>query len=102
MFSNSVGQLTLRRFPRGLGLRVIIFLSFGRTIFIRSAVNDRLEIEIAMSRRAGGLPFQAIRLPGISPRTRPEKHAAKEVDDENDLNPHENERTPADEHVQGK
>ena len=40
-----------------LRLRVVIFFHFRRTIFVGSAVDDRLEVEVAVPGRARGLPF---------------------------------------------
>ena len=43
---------------RRLSLRIVIGVDFRRAVFVRPAVDDRLEIEVAVARRAGGRPFQ--------------------------------------------
>ena len=51
---------------RRLRLRVVVGVDFRRAVFVRPAVDDRLEVEVAVARRAGRLPFQAVRVPRIA------------------------------------
>ena len=70
---------------RRLGLRIVIGVDFRRAVFVRPAINDRLEIEVAVARRAGGRPFQRVGVPGIAPDARAEEDAVDEVDGKDDL-----------------
>src|SRR4051794_26930576 len=75
-------RLVLRR---RLRLRKVISTYFRRTVFIRPAVNHRLEIEVAVARRTGRLPFECVGVPRISTRGRSEEYAVEEIQDEDDL-----------------
>ena len=70
---------------RRLSLRIVVGVDFGRAVFVRPAIDDRLEIEIAVARRAGGRPFQAVGVPRIAAGLGPEEDAVDEVDGEDDL-----------------
>jgi len=50
-----------------------------------SVDDDRLEIEVAVARRARGHPFEAVRAPRIASNCSPEKHTADEVVGEDHL-----------------
>ena len=53
---------------RRLRLRVVVGVDFRRAVFVRAAVDHRLEIEVAVARRARGLPFQRVGVPRIPAR----------------------------------
>src|SRR5262245_39583294 len=70
---------------RRIGLRVVIFIRFRRAVFVRSAVNHGLEVEVAVARWAWALPFERVAVPRISASSRAEENAVEEVDGEDDL-----------------
>src|SRR5437870_2313664 len=95
---NKIHETVLLR--RRLGLGVVIGVDFWRAVFIGSAINHWLEIEVAVPRRAGGLPLQPVGVPRIPRGPRPKEYAADEVDDENDLRGHHANGANRDELVQ--
>src|SRR4051812_24427515 len=82
-------RLVLRR---RLSLGVVIGGYFRRAVLVRPAVNNRLEIEVAVSWRARRLPFERVAVPWISPGRRTEKYAVEEIHDKDDLRCHHQNR----------
>src|SRR5690606_25585809 len=77
-----------------LSLGVVIRIHLRRIVFVRSSIDDRLEIEVAMSRRTGSHPLQGVRPPRIPPDTSAPENAPDKVDGEHDLRGDEQNRTP--------
>ena len=65
---------------RRLRLRIVVGVDFRRAVFVRTAVDDRLEVEVAVARRARCHPFQAVGVPRIAAARAAEEHAVDEVD----------------------
>src|SRR5205085_599610 len=80
-----VARPRLVSFRRRLNLRIKVVGHLRRGILIGPAVDDRLEIEISMSRRAGGGPFQRVGMPRVAPHLLAVENAVDEVHHENDL-----------------
>src|SRR5262245_49112920 len=86
-------------FWRRLCLRVIVFVNFRGVVFVGTTVNDRLKVEVAVTRWARGLPLEAVGVPRVSADALPEEHAVEEINDEENLAGDEQDRRDGHEDV---
>src|SRR2546423_119742 len=89
-----------RFFRRLLRLRIEILLGFRRRELVRAPIDDRRMFEVSVRRRRRRRPFERVRLPRVATGLGAEEQAVKEVDQEDNLNRAQYERTNTDELVE--
>src|SRR5271165_4633746 len=68
-----------------LRLRYVVFISRKGAIFIWTAVDQRIRLEIAVRWRRGSGPFESIAVPWVAACRRSAEQTVEKVDDKDDL-----------------
>src|SRR3954470_1571566 len=87
---------------RRLRLRVVVGFHFGRAVLVRTTVDHRLEVEVAVAWWARRLPFKRVRMPRITTRFGAKENAVEKVDGEDDLRSDHQERANTHELIEGQ